>query len=358
MNNVDSRTVLRAGTRVLMLLALCTLSGACKPQQERETSKPRPLIGFSIATDTFIIERWNKDVRIFTGAVRDLGSDVRVQLSAGGTKEQISQINYLVQSGIDVLVVVAHDTDLLAGVVKKVRDSGIPVIAYDRLVTGVPVDAYISFDNHEVGRLMGAALLNAVPRGSYVIVNGSIRDSNSYYVNAGLHEMLDPAITSGAIRIEEEIWLEEWSFDEARTRISQILDQHADVSAISCANDQIASAAIQVLSELQLAGKVAVVGQDADVSACQKIVEGVQLMTVYKPLGRLAVRAAELSIALAKGDSIPADRNLENGSDTPVPFYMEVPVAVFAHNLDTTVIKDGFHTARDIYRDLPARDSR
>ncbi len=312
-------------------------------------------IGLSVATDTFIIERWNKDIKIFTGAARELGADVIVQMSAGGTKEQIARINFMLDQHIDVLVVIAHDTDMLAGVVKQVRDSGVPVIAYDRMIQGVPIDAYASFDNREVGRLCGKALAAAVPRGRYLIVNGSVRDNNSYEVSYGLHEILNPFIKEGLIEIEEELWLEEWSFDEALARIGSVLDRTTDIDAISCGNDQIATAAIQQLSERRLAGKVAVVGQDADLINCQRVVEGTQLMTVYKPIAKLASRAAELAVSIARGKSIPNDTLLDNKSGAAIPSYIEKPIAVQKSNMDRTVIMDSFHSWEDVYRNFIRR---
>ncbi len=309
-------------------------------------------IGFSIATDTFIIERWNKDMKIFAGAVKELGGEVLVQLSAGGTKEQIAQINFLVNSKIDVLVVIAHDTEMIAGAIKQVRDAGIPVVAYDRMIMGVPIDAYISFDNMEVGRLFGRALSAAVPRGRYLVVNGSVRDINSYQVNDGLHEILDPLIAAGRIQLGEEIWLEEWSFDEALEKIGAVLEKSTDFDAISCGNDQIAAAAIQLLSERRLAGKVAVVGQDADLISCQRVVEGTQLMTVYKPLAKLATRAAGLAMAVAAKSDFPHDALLDNGSGAQIPSYIEAPLAVGKDNMDDTIIRDGFHSAEDVYRNI------
>lgn len=312
-------------------------------------------IGFSIATDTFIIERWNKDLKIFTGAVKELGAEVLVQLSAGGTKEQISQINFLVNRNIDVLVVIAHDTEMIAGAIKQVRDAGIPVIAYDRMIMGVPIDAYISFDNVEVGRLFGRALTEAAPRGRYLVVNGSVRDINSFQVNAGLHEILDPLERAGRIRVVEEIWLQEWSFDEALEKIGAVFERTTDFDAISCGNDQIAAAAIQLLSERRLAGKVAVVGQDADLISCQRVVEGTQLMTVYKPLAKLATRAARLAVAIANKVDFPHDVLKENGSGALIPSYIEAPIAVGKDNIDETVIRDGFHSAEDVYRNVPPK---
>ncbi|HNY17029.1 MAG TPA: substrate-binding domain-containing protein [Treponemataceae bacterium] len=352
-----ARPPMRPSRRALAFFALFTAIlalSSCSPGKFRP-KKDRITIGFSIATDTFIIERWNKDIKIFSGAARDLGANVIVQLSAGGTKEQIAQIDFLMAQDIDVLVVVAHDTELLAGAVKKVRDAKIPVVAYDRLIMGTPIDAFVSFNNREVGRLFGKALLGKKPRGNYLIVNGSSRDSNSYEVNAGLHEVLDPAIKRQDVHVVEEIWLDEWSSDEALEKIGKVLDRTHDIDAISCANDQIASAAIQLLSEYRIAGKVAVVGQDADIGACQKIVEGTQLMTVYKPIASLATRAASIAVDVAKGAKMSPDRMVENRSGTLIPFFMEEPKAVFAENMDTTVIRDRFHSAEDVYRNVPVK---
>lgn len=329
---------------VLLIIAGCGASTAEKEEKQGIT------IGFSIATDTFIIERWNKDIKIFTGAAKELGAEVILQFSAGGTKAQIDQISYLLEKDIDVLVVLAHDTSLLAGAIKEVNDRRIPVVAYDRLIQGVPLDAYVSFDNQEVGRLFGKALTSEVPRGNYLIVNGSVRDNNSYEVNTGLHEIIDPYIRTGAITVVEEIWLEQWSSDEASARIQEVLQRTTDIDAISAGNDQLANAAIQLLAERRMAGEVAVVGQDADLLSCQRVLEGLQLMTVYKPIAKLATRAAEVAVALAEGEAPPPDRLVENGSGEEIPYYVEMPVAVFDHNMEETVIKDGFHSREDVYR--------
>ena len=333
-------------------------SGVVPRPGQQSRKKEQLTIGFSIATATFIIERWNKDLKVFTGAAKEMGADVIVQLSAGGVQEQISQINYMVNQNIDILVVIAHDTELISGAIKQIREAGIPVIAYDRLIYGVPLDAFISFDNLDVGRNFGEALSIAVPKGRYLVVNGSIHDSNSFYVSEGLHEIIDPLIKRGDIELKREIWLEEWSSDEALEKIGMIFEETTDFDAISCGNDDIAGAAIQLLSERRLAGKVAVVGQDADLSACQRIMEGTQLMTVYKPIGKLGVRAAELAVSLARkarGDAeaktLQPDIMMDNNSGVSVPAYLEKVNAIYADNIDD-VIRDGFHSRDDVYRNV------
>lgn len=325
-------------------------NGPTEPSTTETPGTETVRIGFSIATDTFIIERWNKDIKVFNSAAQERGAEVVLQMSAGGTDAQVEQVRYLFTQGIDVLVILPHDTGELATVATAALDRGIPVISYDRLIQNAPVTAYISFDNEEVGRLFGRALTEAVPTGRYLVVNGSIRDNNSYRVNNGLFEVLSPYIERGAIEIVEEIWLNEWSSDEATERIGAVLERTTDIDAISAANDQIANAAIQLLAERRLAGEIAVVGQDADLMSTQRVVEGLQLMTVYKPIHLLATRAAELAVSIARGEPAEPDRFVENGSGTDIPYYVEEPVAVFAHNMEETIIRDGFHSAEDVYR--------
>ena len=330
---------------VISVILIVFLS--CK-REEIKDEKIR--IGFSVATETFLLERWDKDIRIFTNVAGELGADVIFAKTPGTAYDQISQIQYLKDQDIDVLVVIPQDKELLAGVIKKIMDDGIPVLSYDRPIMGIPISGYVSFDNREVGRLLGKALVAEVPKGKYIIVNGSVRDNNSFEVNKGLLEILHPYIVSGDIEIAEEIWLELWSFDEAREKLEPVLDQHPDVSAISGANDQLAGAAVSLLSERRLAGKVAVVGQDADLLACQRVVEGLQLMTVYKPLPNLASRAATIAVRMAKGQIPEPNQYMENGSGKLIPFYVETPIAVYADQMDATVIKDGFHSPEDVYR--------
>jgi D-xylose transport system substrate-binding protein len=343
------------------LVLVFILSGGCTKQDGLLQGSPetftgnkrgdRLTIGFSIATATFIIERWNKDLKVFTGAAQELGADVIVQLSAGGIQEQIAQINYMLNQNIDILVVIAHDTELIAGAIRQVRDAGIPVVAYDRLIQWVPIEAYVSFDSTEVGRQYGRALIEAVPQGRYLVVNGSVHDVNSFDISRGLHEIIDPSIQSGAIRLIQEIWLEEWSSDEALEKIGAIFQTRTDFDAIACGNDAIAGAAIQLLSERRLAGTVAVVGQDAELISCQHIVEGTQLMTVYKPISALGVRAARVAVAVARQENIRSDTLVDNNSGAMIPAFLENSVVIFKDNVDV-VIRDGFHSQEDVYRNL------
>ena len=348
---MKTRTRNRLAMSVFLLVS-CALLVSCKKEEAAKKDSAPIRIGFSAASDDFLLERWNRDIKVFTSEANELGAEVILAKSPGDALSQIPQIQYLLDKDIDVLVVIPQDMELLAGVLKKSMERGIPVLSYDRPVMGIPITGYVSFDNRQVGRLLAGALLEKVPVGNYLIVNGSVRDNNSYELNRGMHDVLDGPIEKGDIHVVEQIWLDLWSFDEAKQKIGEVLAQTQDIDAIFCGNDQIADAAIRLLSERRLAGKVAVVGQDGDLVSCQHVVEGTQLMTVYKPLPLLARRAAGIAVRMARGQVPVRDRDFDNKSGTPIPFYVETPVAVFKDNMDATVLKDGFHTREDVYRNM------
>lgn len=333
---------------ILILLILLFLFSCNKTDEERSGIR----IGFSAASDTFLLERWDRDIKIFMASAREHGAEVIFAKSPGNAMGQIPQIQYLLEQDIDVLVVIPEDMELLSGIIKKILDKGIPVLSYDRPIMNVPITGYVSFDNRVVGRLMAEALLSEAAAGNYLIVNGSIRDNNSFEVNRGVHEILDPYIERKEIQIVEEIWLDEWSFDEASEKIEEVLVRTENIQAISGANDMIAEAAIRLLSERRMAGKVAVVGQDADLLSCQRVMEGTQLVTIYKPIALLAERAALLAVQMARRELPEPDQYINNNSGKDIPFYVEIPIAVYKEQMDDTVIKDGFHSKDDVYRKI------
>ena len=138
--------------------------------------------------------------------------------------------------------------------------------------------------------------------------------------------------------------------------VTQGLEVTKDIVGVMCGNDDLASQAVKVLSENRLAGKVAVVAQDADLAACQRIVEGTQEMTVYKPIEQEANTAAEFAVALGKGEDITSGEGEYKAVETfnewgHMTFLIikSDPIAVTAENMDKVIIDGGFHTREDVY---------
>ncbi|MNR18705.1 D-xylose-binding periplasmic protein precursor [compost metagenome] len=123
------------------------------------------------------------------------------------------------------------------------------------------------------------------------------------------------------------------------------------VDAVVAANDATAGGVIQALAAQKLAGVIPVSGQDAELAAAQRIVEGTQTMTVYKPIRKLAETAAELAVKMAKGENVHADKQVNN-KKIDVPSILLEPIAVDKSNMDTTIIADGFHLREEVYKNV------
>lgn len=331
-----------------LLLALVVLA-SCGPSRSVHTPGRVPLIGFS--QDSLVLERWKRDIQAFEGASRDLGARFLLRVADQDATVQEAQVRELVQAGIDVLVIVANDADRLSSVIREVRSRGIPVISYDRLVRRAGVDLYISFDNEKVGSLMTQAVLSQVPRGGYLIINGARNDNNAIMINNGIHSVLKPYLTSGQVRVVHEIWPQAWDNNEVRVSLEQLLPRIGEIQGILAGDDMLAEEAIRFFSENGKTGLVQVAAQDADLAACQRIAEGTQLATLYKPVERLALKAAGFAVMLANQEPLQTDGTIDDGAG-PVPYVRLEPILVTKANLEATVIKDGFHSAEDVYQNL------
>lgn len=309
------------------------------------------LIGFSLGT--LKEERWLRDRDIVMAKVKEMGADIIVLNANNNDRDQLEQVQYLLEQNIDVLIIVPNDRHKAAAAVDLAQKQGVKVISYDRLVFDSHVDLYTSFDNEKVGELMARAVLQKVPYGNILIVNGATSDNNTAQIKAGYDRILRENIESGRIIIIKEEWSPNWMKEYAFAVTDQLLQNNVKIDAIICGNDGLADGAIEALSQHRLAGKTFVVGQDADLTACQRVVEGTQLMTVYKPIENLAEAAALMAIQLARGEPLNSiDRVIFNDYGN-IPFYVLEPIAVYKSNMEDTIIRDGFHMADEVFINLP-----
>ncbi|WP_397386636.1 D-xylose ABC transporter substrate-binding protein [Paenibacillus roseipurpureus] len=319
---------------------------------------PRPLrpanqkvvVGLSI--DTLLEERWQKDRDLFKAAVEKLGASIEVQAANGDDAKQLSQAENLISQGVDVLVVVPHNAEVASAIVQKAHQSGIKVISYDRLIVNSDVDLYISFDNEKAGELQAKAIVSKVPKGNYVLIEGADTDNNAHMFKKGQMNILKPFVERGDITIVYDQATKEWKPANALANMELALRANRNnVQAVVAANDATAGGVIQALAAQSMAGKIPVSGQDAELAAAQRIVEGTQTMTVYKPIRKLAETAAELAVKMAKGENVHADKKVNN-KKIDVPSILLDPIAVDRTNMDATIIADGFHTHEDVYRNV------
>ncbi|HTD21034.1 MAG TPA: D-xylose ABC transporter substrate-binding protein [Terriglobales bacterium] len=316
------------------------------------TGKNGPIrIGFSM--DSLQLERWQRDRDLFVQKAKELGAEVLVQSADGNDSLQVQQAENLLTQDVDVLVIVPHNGEIAASIVDSAKRQHVPVLAYDRIIRDSDVDFYISFDNVKVGELQAQYLLDRAPKGNYVLIGGSPTDNNARLFREGQMNVLKPAVDRGDIKIVADQWAKDWLPSEALRHTENALTQaRNNVVAVVASNDSTAGGVIQALEEQKLAGKALVSGQDADLTACQRIVGGTQSMTVYKPIAPLASHAAEIAIALARHSAVEPNGKVNNGSKD-VPSFLLTPIAVDKSNMAQTVVKDGFVKIEDVYRNIP-----
>lgn len=265
---------------------------------------------------------------------------------------QNQQVDTMITNKVDVLIVDAVDAKAIAGSVKKAKDAGIPIVAFDRLAEG-PIDAYTSFDNVTVGKTQGEALLEALgdkaKDGQIVMMNGSSTDPNAALFKEGAHSVLD-----GKVKVGREYDTKEWKPENANANMEGAISALGKdkIVGVYSANDGMAGGIITALKAAGISD-VPVTGQDAELAGVQRIVTGEQFMSVYKPFPQEANVAAELAVLLAQGkslDSIAKDK-VDSPTTKAVPSVLVPVVSLTQENINDTVIKDGIYTVQEICTD-------
>lgn len=334
------------------LLAMACGKGPTSPNANQPSANGTKKIKIGLSMDTLKEERWVKDRDLFVKRAEELGAEVIVQSADGKDETQLKQVENMLTQGIDVLVIIPHNAEVAATMVEAAKKRNVPVLSYDRLIKNSDVDLYISFDNEKVGELQAKYLTERAPKGNYILIGGAPTDNNAKMFRDGQMRILQPFIDGKAINVVADQWARDWLADEALKHTENALTQNrSDVIAVLASNDATAGGAVQALDKVGLAKKVFVSGQDADLAALQRIVAGTQSMTVYKPVSVLAVRAADAAVALAKREAVNATSKVNNGK-IEVPSILLEPIMVDRENLDATVIKDGFHSREEIYKNV------
>jgi len=292
------------------------------------------------------------DRPLFQAKVKQLCADCKV-LYANADQDpakQQGQVESALTQGAQVLVLDAVDAAAVAPLVNQAKQKKIPVIAYDRLISGIGYDYYVSFDNVKVGQVQGQALLDELNRrgtaakGQIVMLNGAPTDPSSGDYKKGAHLALD-----GKVRIGREFDTPDWSPDKAQQETEQAITAlgRDSIVGVYSANDGMAGGAVAALKRAGYPTMPPLTGQDAELTAVQRILTGDQTMTVYLNIRSQAEKSAELAVALGKGEHPAAPTKVNNGT-ADIPAVLLDPEVVTKANIKDTIVKDGFYTAGQI----------
>ena len=307
-------------------------------------------IGLSF--DSLVVERWQRDMETFVSYANEKGIEVNVQIANDDINLQKKQIQELIKAKVDLLVILPSKYDAFVEELRDAERAGIQVIAYDRLLTGGPVDLYLSFDDKVIGESLAREVVEGLGDKlagikNIVIVNGDPNDFNSQLINEGIHSVLEP---NDSIRVVAEVWADGWREGKAYDIVEQTLREGIRIDGVIAANDTLATGAIQALTERSLAGSVVVAGQDAELSACQRIMEGTQTATIYKPINALSQAAVDYGLLLMTDQEIEYEETIDNDyQNNVVPYVKLKTIVVTQENMDEVIIDSGFHDRESVY---------
>ncbi|MEO8241820.1 MAG: substrate-binding domain-containing protein [bacterium] len=273
----------------------------------------------AVSWKTFQEERWKTDEAAIKAVVEAAGDkyiSTDAQLSA---QKQAADIESLISQKVDVILIVAYDSDAILPSIQAIKDAGIQAIAYDVQFED-PDSLYISFDNIGVGRAMAKAMLEkGKSEGNFAFIKGDKGDPNASFLFQGITEVLKPQMDAGKIVNVCETFTDGWKPDNAQKEMEQCLtSQNNKVDAVISENDGMASGVVAALTAQGMAGQVPVTGQDGDKAALNRIALGTQTVSVWKDSRVLGKQAGEAAVAIADGtalDQLPGVAKFSNGKN-------------------------------------------
>jgi D-xylose transport system substrate-binding protein len=310
-----------------------------------------------ILPDAATSPRWEANDRpLLKQAFDAAGVQADIQNADGDKSKFATLCDSMINAGVGVLLIVNLDSESGSACLKKAQNAGIKTIDYDRLTLGGGASYYVSFDNVQVGRLMGEGLQKCLTDAgktsnvNVVFINGDPTDNNAALFKQGYAEALKPKFDDGSYKLVGD-QTGNWDLNKAGTAFEQLYTQNGGkVDGVVSANDTMAQGIIARLKATNLAGKVPVTGQDASKEGLQAILKGEQCMTVYKAIKKEADAAAKLAIALTKNQdasSVASGKVTDTVLKKDVPSALQTPEAIFKNNVKA-VIDDGFWKPSDI----------
>ncbi|MET9367746.1 sugar ABC transporter substrate-binding protein [Streptomyces griseoflavus] len=345
-----------AVTSMAVMLAGCGMLDATGSSDDASPAK-----GDDITVGLLLPEKANAryeqfDYPIFKTKVESLTNKKgKVEYANAESKadKQASQMQQMIDDKVDVIVLDAVDSKDIASSVRKAKDAGIPVIAYDRLAEG-PIDAYISFDNALVGEVQARSLLESLGEDisitdKIVMMNGSSTDPNAKQFKASALSEL-----KGKVTIAKSYDTKDWEPENAKANMAEAIEAIGadDIDAVYSANDGMAGGIVKALRAAGVTKMPPITGQDADLTAVQRILAGDQYMSVYKSYPDEAESAAEMAVAKVQGrdiqfDALTRDR-VDSPTDKDIPAQLVPVVALTKDNIEATVVADGIYEVSDI----------
>ena len=325
-------------------------------------AKPTGDIKVGVAMPTKDLQRWNQDGANMQSELEAAGYQVDLQYASNDTQTQISQIENMISSGCNVIVVAAIEASSLGEAMDMAAEQNIPVIAYDRLIMNTSaVSYYATFDNYKVGTVQGKYieeqldLPNTTEKYTMEITAGDPGDNNAGFFYNGAMDVLKPYIEEGKIEVKSgqtefsDVATAQWATETAQSRMENILSSYyadgTNLDICLCSNDSTALGVENALAANYNGKYPIVTGQDCDIENVKNMIAGKQSMSVFKDTRTLASQVVKMVGQILNGETVDVndEKTYDNGKGI-VPSYLCEPVFADANNYKQLLIDSGYYT--------------
>lgn len=329
-----------------------------EPKAEEETGGGK----IGVAMPTKDLQRWNQDGTNMEAQLVEAGYEVDLQYASNEIATQVSQIENMINSDCELLVIASIDGDSLGTVLELAKEKNIPVIAYDRLIMNSDaVTYYATFDNYMVGTKQGEYIKeqldldNAEGPFNIELVTGDPGDNNARYFFGGAMDVLQPYIDAGKLVVRsgqtefEAVATANWATETSQSRMDAIISaNYADgtkLDAVLCSNDSTALGVVNSLEANYTGEWPIITGQDCDIANVKNMIAGKQSMSIFKDTRTLASKVVEMVDAIMQGGEAPVNdtETYDNGAGI-IPSYLCEPVFADKDNYKELLIDSGYYT--------------
>ncbi|WP_231121832.1 substrate-binding domain-containing protein [Motilibacter peucedani] len=344
----------------------CSLAGCSGSGSGAAAEAPAVTVGVAMPQGD---SRWASDADNMVKQLTALGYKTEVTNADKAPATQVTQIQAMIDHGDKALIVGSVDGGALKDVLAKAAAKKIPVIAYDRLITGTSdVDYYATFDNAKVGVLQGQALLDGLNVAKATrplnieVFAGDPKDNNAGFFFDGAMSVLKPYIASGKIKVVSgetefaKVATPNWDGKTAQARMEKLLagpDAGVTLDGVLAPNDGLARGILAALGEkgYGAAGKPwpAITGQDSELESVKLVASGEQTETIFKDTRELAKVAVQMTNAVLDGDTARVnDTKQYNNGVKVVPTFLLQPVSVTKANYQGVLVDSGYYKSSDL----------
>ncbi|MEA5003200.1 MAG: substrate-binding domain-containing protein [Christensenella sp.] len=325
---------------LVFLLAFGAMAGCSK-------SKDDVKIGVSFGVGP--AARWPLEQGYMEERAKELGVQIETRLNTDeNVKSQFDDCKELIDSGIDVLVLIPRDINNVADILAYAKEKKVKVVDYARAILGQKVDLFVGYDSTKIGQSIGQYLAEMVYEGDYIILQGDPNDNNATLLYEGAMRGLDSVKDNINIILDGVV--EGWSADVAKEMVKEAVSKNGNkVDAILAPNDKLAGACAEALSELGVTDHVVITGMDAELDAIKRIVAGTQDMTMYMDLEELSRTAIDQAYNMAMGEDMQTNEDFNNGTEGGIPASLINGQIVTKENIDKILIDSGYFTKEEVY---------